>query len=399
MVPQRLSGPGAEGKERRSPGGLIYLDSNATTPIHPRVAAAMEPYLLGGFGNPSSEHELGRRAASAVAAARGQVATLLDCAPEEVVFTGGGSEADNLALKGVAWASRERGRHLIISAVEHPAVMAPARFLEREGWEVTVLPVDGAGRVEPDGVAAALRPDTVLVSIMHANNETGSLNPIAEIARLCRERGVLVHTDAAQSVGKVPTKVGELGVDLLTVAAHKLYGPKGVGALYVRRGLQLEPLIHGAGHEGGRRAGTENVLGIVGLGAAAGLARQEGLAAFGGRVRELRDRLHRLLLQTLPDLVLNGHAEERLPNTLNVSVPGVLGRRVLELVPEIAASTGSACHAGEDRPSAVLLAMGTPPEVALGALRLTLGLLTTEEEVGRAAAALAAAAARARATV
>jgi cysteine desulfurase len=370
----------------------IYLDANATTPLHPAVIEAMERALRTLPGNPSSAHPSGQAAAAAVAHARGQVASLLGCDPDEVVFTGGGSEADNLALKGVAWARRDRGRHLIVSVVEHPAVLQPARFLEREGWRVTVLPVDRTGRVEPAAVAAALRDDTVLVSLMHANNETGSLNPIAQIAGLCRERGVLLHTDAAQSVGKVATRVDDLGVDLLTVAAHKLYGPKGVGALYVRRGLTLEPLVHGAGHEAGRRAGTENVPGIVAMGAAAQVSLDEGLARFGGPVRALRDRLHGALAAAFPALALNGHPTERLPNTLNVSLPGTLGRRVLELAPEVEASTGSACHAGEDSPSAVLLAMGVPPAVALGALRLSLTMFADEGQIDRAAAALVAAA-------
>lgn len=373
--------------------GPIYLDYNATTPIHPRVVAAIEPYLHGHPGNPSSGHAPGRDAAAAVAAGRAQVAALLGCAPDEVVFTGGGSEADNLALKGVAMAQRAHGRHLVVSAVEHPAVRETARFLEREGWRVTIVPVDATGRVAPDAVAAALRDDTVLVSIMHANNETGTINPIAEIAAVAHARGALMHTDAAQSVGKLPVKVRELDVDLLTVAGHKLYAPKGIGALYVRRGLMLEPLIHGAGHEGGRRAGTENVPWIVGLGAACALALEEGIAASGTRVRDLRDRLHRLLADAFPDLVLNGHPEHRLPNTLNVSIPGVSGRQVLDRCPEIAASTGSACHEGEHRVSGVLGAMGVAHEVALGALRLSLGLMTTAEEVDAAAAALVRAAA------
>lgn len=377
-------------------GGPIYLDNNATTPIHPQVAAAIEPYVQGHFGNPSSGHALGLHAAAVVAAGRAQVAALLGCTQEEVVFTGGGSEADNLALKGVAWAHRARGRHLIVSAVEHPAVLGPARFLEREGWEITVVGVDRTGRVDPEAVAAALRDDTVLVSIMHANNETGTINPIAEITAAVHSRGALMHTDAAQSVGKVSVRADELGVDLLTVAGHKLYAPKGVGALFVRRGLVIEPLIHGAGHEGGRRAGTENVPWIVGLGAACALALEQGLTASNTRVRGLRDRLHRLLAEAFPGLVLNGHAEHRLPNTLNVSIPGVVGREILDACPGVAASTGSACHEGQDRPSGVLTAMGISDEVALGAVRLSLGLRTTEDEIDRAAAEMVSAVRRGR---
>ena len=378
---------------------MIYLDNNATTPIHPRVAVAIEPYLRGHPGNPSSSHAPGHEAAAAVAAARGQVADLLGCFTHEVVFTGGGSEADNLALKGVAWAYRDRGRHLVVSAVEHPAVLETARFLQREGWEISVVGVDATGRVHPEAVTAALRDDTVLVSVMHSNNETGTINPIARIASAAHARGALMHTDAAQSTGKLPTRVDELGVDLLTVAGHKLYAPKGIGALYVRRGVTLEPVIHGAGHEAGRRAGTENVPWIVGLGAACALATSEGLDAYATRVRPLRDRLHELLAAAIPELVLNGHPEHRLPNTLNVSVPGLSGRRILETCPEVAASTGSACHEGDDVVSGVLGAMGVPPEVARGALRLTLGLLTTAEEIESAAAALVRAVAGVRAEV
>ncbi len=374
----------------------IYLDNNATTPIHPYVAEAIEPYLRGHPGNPSSGHSPGREAAAAVAAARGQVADLLGCSPDEVVFTGGGSEADNLALKGVAWAYRHRGRHLVVSAVEHPAVLETARFLAREGWDITVVGVDRTGRVDPEAVTAALRDDTVLVSVMHSNNETGTINPIAEIAAAAHARGALVHADAAQSTGKVPTRADDLGVDLLTVAGHKMHAPKGIGALYVRRGVTLEPVIHGAGHEAGRRAGTENVPWIVGLGAACVLAASEGLDAYATRVRPLRDRLHEVLAAAIPGLVLNGHLEHRLPNTLNVGVPGALGRRILEACPEVAASTGSACHEGDDVVSGVLGAMGVPLEVALGALRLTLGLLTTAKEIEWAGAALVRAVAQVR---
>jgi len=368
--------------------GPVYLDNNATTPIHPLVAAAIQPYLYGHLGNPSSSHAFGHEAAAAVRIAREQVAALLGCSAAEIVFTGGGSEADNLALKGAAWAHRDRGRHLVVSVVEHPAVLESARFLEREGWDVTPVGVDRTGRVDPEAVAAAMRSDTVLVSVMHSNNETGTVNPIAGIAAVAHAGGALVHTDAAQSTGKVRTRVDELGVDLLTVAGHKLHAPKGIGALYVRNGVNLESLVHGAGHEGGRRAGTENVPWIVGLGAACALATSEGLRDYATRVRPLRDRLHEVLAAAIPGLVLNGHAEHRLPNTLNVSVPGRLGSRILEACPEVAASTGSACHEGEDRVSGVLGAMWVPPEVARGALRLTLGLLTTAEEIEAAGAAL-----------
>ena len=368
----------------------IYLDNNATTPVLPRVAEAIERQLRGRGGNPSSDHAAGRDAAAVVAEARARLALLLGCDADEIVFTGCGSESNNLALKGAAWARRPRG-HLVISSTEHPAVAAPARYLEREGWEVSVVPVDGDGRVHVGAVARALRDDTVLVSIMHSNNETGVLNPVVPIAALCRERGVLFHTDAAQSVGKVPVDVRASGVDLLTVAGHKMGAPKGIGALYVRRGVRLEPLIHGAGHEGGRRAGTENVPYIVGLGEAAALATEGGLTHFARNVRPLRDRLYEILAAGVPGLMTNGHPEERLPNTLNVSVPGVSGRAVLAACPQVEASTGSACHEGVDRPSQVLLAMGLSPARALGALRLTLGRQTTADEVEQAGAALVAA--------
>lgn len=369
----------------------IYLDYNATTPVAPAVAEAMRPFLEGGleggFGNPSSSHEYGRAAHEAVDRARALVAGLLACSPEEIVFTGGGSEADNLALKGVAEAYRERGDHIITSQVEHPAVLNTCRYLERRGHRVTYLPVDGDGKVSPAEVEAAIMEGTILVSFMHANNETGTINPIAEIAQVAHRHGVLVHTDAAQSAGKVPTKVDDLGVDLLTVAGHKLYAPKGVGALYVRSGIRLEPLVHGAGHEGGRRAGTENVPYVVGLGEACRIAAAT-VGDYAPRMRDLRDRLRTLLAEAVPGLALNGHPQERLPNTINVSFPGVDGEALLVAAPEVAASTGSACHAGRTEPSAVLLAMGLSPERALGAVRLSLGKFTTAEEVERAASAL-----------
>jgi cysteine desulfurase len=366
----------------------IYLDYNATTPIAPEVAEAMRPFLEREWGNPSSAHPYGQRARAAVAEAREAVAALLGCRPGEVIFTGGGSEANNHAIKGVADALRDRGDHIVTTTIEHPAVLQPCRYLERRGFRVTYVPVDGMGRVDPEAVRAAITERTILVTVMHANNEVGTLQPIAEIAAICRARGVLLHTDAAQSVGKVATDVCEQGVDLLTVAGHKLYAPKGIGALYVREGVTLEPLIHGAGHEGGRRAGTENLLGIVGLGAACALAHRD-RPELERRLRALRDRLHEALAGRVPGLALNGHPEHRLPNTLNVSFPGITGDELLQRVPEIAASTGSACHAGHTEPSPVLTAMGVPAERARGAVRLSLGRDTTAEEVERAAALLA----------
>jgi cysteine desulfurase len=373
----------------------IYLDYNATTPLDPAVVEAMLPYLHREFGNPSSAHAYGKTAHEAVELARRQVAELLGARPEEIVFTGGGSEASNQALKGIVFAKLRglfgrwaRGAHIITSAVEHPATLQPCEFLKRLGCRVTVLPVDRHGLVDPDAVRKALDRSTTLVSIMHANNEVGTLQPIREIAAQARERGVPVHTDAAQSLGKVPVKVGELGVDLLTVAGHKLYAPKGVGVLYVRRGVKLEPLLHGAGHEGGRRAGTENVPYVVALGKACELARQS-LPEAAERLRRLRDRLWERLHAGLGENVVpNGHPERRLPNTLNVNFVGHIGAELLAKVPEVAASTGSACHEGQVTCSPVLQAMGVPPPLARGAVRLSVGRFTTEEEIDRAAAAL-----------
>jgi cysteine desulfurase len=375
--------------------GPIYLDYNATTPVDPGVAEAMLPYLKEHYGNPSSTHSLGKAAHAAVERAREQVAALLGAHADEVVFTGGGSEASNQAIKGTVlarprgWFGRwAKGGHLIISAVEHPATAQPCEFLRKLGCKVTVVPVDRQGLVDPADVRKALTRDTKLVSVMHANNEVGTLQPIKEIAEFTRHQGVLLHTDAAQSLGKVPVDVNDLGVDLLTMAGHKLYAPKGVGALYVRRGVTLEPLIHGAGHEGGRRAGTENVPYIVGLGAACEIARR-GLPESARRLRELRDRLWECLRAGLGERVVpNGHPEKRLPNTLNANFVGHVGAELLEKVPEIAASTGSACHEGKVTQSPVLCAMGVPPEVGRGALRLTVGRFTTEDEVDRAAEVL-----------
>ena len=358
---------------------MIYLDHNASTPIAPQVREAMLPFLAEHHGNPSSAHWAGAPAAQAVADAREQLAALLGCSPHEVVFTSGGTEANNTALKGVVEAAGAERPHIVTTAVEHPAIVEPCRYLERHGVDVTVVGVDATGLVDPDDIAAAIRPETVLVSVMHANNEVGTVEPIAEISRITREAGVLLHSDAAQSVGKVPTRVDDLGVDLLSVAAHKFYGPKGVGALYVREGTRLEPFMHGAGHESGRRAGTENVLLDVALGAAAELA---GDLAWTLGVRDLRDWLWLQLQDRWGErVVLNGHPTARLPNTLNVSLLGRDGRAVLAAMPEVAASTGSACHSGGTEPSPVLAAMGVPREVGAGAIRLSLGRKTTRAEL------------------
>src|SRR5712691_462975 len=370
--------------------GPIYLDYNATTPVDPVVVEAMLQYLSTHFGNPSSSHRYGHAAHQAIDTARGQVAQSLGCTAAEITFTGGGSESDNLAIRGVALAQRAHGNHIITQVTEHPAVLNICRALERlHGFRITYLPVDASGRVSPADVESAIDDQTVLITIMHANNETGTLQPIAEIAEIAHRHGVLVHTDAAQSVGKIPTLVEELGVDLLTIAGHKLYAPKGVGALCIRRGLQLEPVIYGGGQEGGRRAGTENVANMVALGTACVLA-QEQLSGNLPRLRRLRDLLQQRLEHLLPDIVhLNGHPTERLPNTLNVRVEGVIGEEVLAATPEIASSTGSACHEGNTEPSSVLMAMGLSRQRALGALRLTLGRWSTEGEVERAAGLLA----------
>lgn len=358
---------------------MIYLDYNASTPIDPAVAAVMRPLLDQAFGNPSSGHWASTPAKSALDKARAEVAALLGCAADEIVFTSGGSEANNLALKGMFFANRHKGDHIITTEVEHPAIINPCRFLERMGAKVTYLPVDRTGRVDPDDVERAIAPGTVLISVMHANNEVGTLQPIAEIGRIARDRGVAFHTDAAQSVGKVPTKVDDLKVDLLSIAGHKLYAPKGVGALYVRRTLQLEPLIHGAGHEQGRRAGTESALLAAGLGAACTLGGDLSPLA---RVRTLRDRLWHGLKDRFRDgVVLNGHPEHRLPNTLNVSFVRQIGAELLQRLDGVAASTGSACHAGRIELSPVLRAMGVAPEVGGGAIRFSLGRATTEDEI------------------
>jgi cysteine desulfurase len=363
----------------------IYLDHNATTPLRPEVVEAMLPYLRQHFGNPSSGHVYGRRAKEAVERARAQVAALLNAAPHEIVFTSGGTEANNLAIQGATdlvdrpW--------LVTSAVEHPATREPLRLLASQGWSVATIPVDFSGRLELHRALLSIDEQTCLVTVMHANNETGTLQPVDELAEVARARGALVHTDAAQSVGKVPVDVRALGVDLLSIAGHKLYAPKGVGALFVREGLTLPPLLRGAGHERGVRPGTENVAAIVALGEACRLAAED-LEAEGERVQALRDRLLERLAAEIEGLALNGHPQLRLPNTLNVRFPGVSGNAVLAGASEVAASTGSACHDHGEAPSAVLLAQGLSPAEALGAVRLTLGRGTTEAAVDEAAEAL-----------
>lgn len=357
----------------------IYLDFNASTPIGPEAAEAMRPFLTDHYGNPSSLHWAGAPAKDAVEKARGQVAGILGCDPAGVVFTSGGSEANNHAIKGVCFASRDKGEHIITTAVEHPATLSPCRFLETLGTKVTVLPVDRLGMVDPDDVRKTITTRTILITVMHANNEVGTVEPIAEIARVAREAGIPFHTDAAQTVGKIPARVDDLGVDLLSVAGHKVYAPKGIGALYIRTGMRIEPFVHGAGHESGRRAGTESALLAVGLGAACEGARQwVGME----RVRDLRDRFWEGLKGIFGERVtLNGHPLERLPNTLNVNFVGLVGSEVLAALPGVAASTGSACHAGSVTLSPVLAAMGVPPGEGMGAVRFSLGRTTTWEEL------------------
>jgi len=357
----------------------IYLDFNASTPICPEAVEAMRTFLTDHYGNPSSLHWAGMPAKDAVERARGQVAGLLGCDPTEVVFTSGGSESNNHAIKGVFFANRDRGNHIIMTAVEHPATINPCRFLEMLGAKVTVLPVDRFGMVDPADVKRAITPGTILITVMHANNEVGTIEPIGEISAIAREAGISFHTDAAQTVGKISADVDELGVDLLSVAGHKVYAPKGIGAIYIREGTRIEPFVHGAGHEAGRRAGTENVLLAVALGAACDAARKwVGMP----QVKVLRDRfLDRLRGIFGEKVTLNGHPTARLPNTLNVNFVGRVGAEILAVLPGVAASTGSACHAGSVTLSPVLAAMGVPPGEGMGAVRFSLGRTTMWEEL------------------
>ncbi|MDD2458747.1 MAG: cysteine desulfurase family protein [Eubacteriales bacterium] len=358
---------------------MIYLDYNATTPVDPGVAKALMPYIFQHFGNPSSSHAYGQTAKAAVEKARGQVAKLLNCTPSEVLFTSGGSESNNTALKGVAWHLKDKGNHIITSETEHPAVLNVCAWLSTQGFEITCLPVDVLGQVRPDDLAAALTDRTILVSIMHANNETGTIQPIRQLSELAHRQGALFHTDAAQSVGKIATDVHELGVDLLTLAGHKLYSPKGIGALYIRQGIEIESLIHGAGHERGLRAGTENVPYDVALGQACEIALVQ---LSNPIIRELTDYFWSELQIGLGDQIhLNGHPTERLPNTLNISFLGWNGHELLAQLPDVAASTGSACHSGETALSPVLSAMGVSPEIGRGAVRFSLGRFTQKTEI------------------
>jgi cysteine desulfurase len=366
----------------------IYLDFNATTPIHPVAGDAMRPLLRDNFGNPSSSHWFGLQARKVVDESRARVAALLKCLPEEIIFTSGGSESDNFAIAGYARKHRACGNHIITSQVEHPAVLEICRVLEAEGFEVTCLPVDETGQVGIDDLKSEMRSSTILISIMQANNEVGTLQPISEIAALAHERNIVVHTDSAQAVGKIPVDVASLGADMITVAGHKFYAPKGIGALYVRRGIELQPLIVGAGQEQGRRAGTENVLGIVGLGAACALVSRE-MPKRAPEMQRLRDLLEAELLKRLPQIRINGHPTERLPNTLSVSFPGIEANRIVSALGDtVACSPGAACHSGKVSLSHVLEAMKVPLEYAMGAIRFSLGYATTEADIHDAVEAI-----------
>ena len=362
----------------------IYLDYTATTPTHPEVVKAMSPYFTDAFGNPSSIHSYGQEGKGAIEEARVKVAALIGARDEEIVFTSGGTEADNFALKGVAYANEKKGNHIITSPIEHHAVMETCRFLEKRGFRTTYLPVDGYGLVDPDDVRRAITDKTILISVMHANNEIGTIEPIVEIGKVAREAEVYFHTDAVQTTGHIQVDVNKLGVDLLSLSAHKLYGPKGVGALYVRKGTKLTPFMHGGEQERRRRASTENVPGIVGLGKAVELARQE-MSEEAEQLTRLRDRLIKGFLEQIDHIHLNGHPRMRLPNNVNVCVDFVEGESmVLNLDLEgICVSTGSACSSASLEPSYVLLAIGILPQQAHGSLRLTSGKWTTEEEIRR----------------
>lgn len=360
----------------------VYLDHNATTPLHPEVVEAMLPYYRDIFGNASSVHSFGQQARKAIDQARERVAELLECEAREIIFTSGGTEADNFAIKGVSAALREKGNHIITSSIEHQAVLNTCKYLEKKGFRVTYLGVDKYGRLEPDKVKEAITEETILVSIMHANNEIGTIEPIGEIGSICKEKGIYFHTDAVQTVGKIPTRVNELKVNLLSLSAHKIYGPKGIGALYIRKGTKIEALICGGHHERHLRAGTENVAGIVGLGKACELARNSLDTNF-HCLASLRDKLEKGIRERISHVYLNGHPQDRLPNTSNLSFEFVEGESVILSLDlkGIAVSTGSACTSGSLEPSHVLLSMGVAPEIAQGSLRFSLGRDNTAQDI------------------
>jgi cysteine desulfurase len=368
----------------------IYMDHSATTPVAPEVLQAMLPYLSDKFGNASSLHSFGQEAKEALEESREKVAKLLAANPEEIIFTSGGTESDNLALKGIARRNKDKGKHIITTSVEHPAILETCRKLEKEGFAVTYLPVTGEGLVDLAALEAAIRPDTILISVMHANNEVGTIQPLEDIGRLAAEKDIYLHTDAVQSVGKIPTDVNALGVDSLSLSAHKLYGPKGVGALYIRKGTRLENIMQGGGHERGLRSGTENVAGIVGLARAAQLC-SESMAAEGQRLTKLCDRLMSLVLEKVKDAWINGTMKRRLPGSLNFGFSYVEGESLLLYLDSkgIAVSTGSACSSHKLEPSHVLLALGLKPEECHGSLRITMGRSNTTDEVDYVAECIA----------
>ena len=362
----------------------IYLDYNATTPHDPEVVDAMRPFLEEEFGNPSSTHLYGNTPHKAVIHARRQVAALLICKPEEITFTSGGTESNNQALKGVAQAYLDKGNHIITSQIEHPAILEVCGYLEKKGMEVTYLPVDGQGLVSVSELEAAVAARTVLITIMHANNEVGTIQPMADIARIAKAHGILLHTDAAQSVGKIPTTVDALGVDLLSIAGHKVYAPKGVGALFIRDGVKMAPIMHGAGQEAGRRPGTENVLEIVGLGKACEIAGRD-MDRNMTHMQHMRDRLYEGIKSRCANIRVNGHPQKRLPNTLSISFEGLEANRILDHISSrVAASAGAACHSDTIEVSGVLKAMDVPLNWAKGTLRLTTGRGTTTEDIDKA---------------
>ena len=361
----------------------IYLDYNATTPIDKEVAGAMKPFLDELFGNPSSSHEFGIRTKKAVETARNQVAGLIGCSREEIIFTSGGTESNNFAIKGVALANRHKGNHIITTSIEHPAVIEVCKYLASNGFMITYLPVDEYGWVGPDNVKKAITSETILITVMHANNEVGTIQPIEEIGEIARMRQVLFHTDAAQSVGKIDVDVNRMKVDLLSIAGHKLYAPKGIGALYVRKGVKLEKLIHGADHEMNQRAGTENILEISGLGMACEIARRD-LEKNMLHMSSTRNALFKGITKVIPDVKLNGHPEKRLPNTLSLSFRGIEANTLLSELSGIAASAGAACHTDNIEISSVLKAMQVPEEFAMGTIRFSTGKYTTQAEIERA---------------
>jgi cysteine desulfurase len=362
----------------------IYLDYNATTPVDPQVAEAMQPFLTEHYGNPSSNHRLGRTTRDAIEQARMHVAEVLHCQTDEIVFTSGGTESNNWAIKGVAFANRDKGNHIITSQIEHPAILEVCRYLESYGFNITYLPVDKFGIIHPQSVADAINPNSILISVMHVNNEVGSIQPIREISKIARKKNILFHSDCAQSIGKILVQVDELGVDMLSIAGHKFYAPKGIGALYIRSGIKLEKFIHGANQENSRRAGTENILGIVGLGKAFELLKGN-IEESANHLKKLRDQLENDLIKIFPWAQINGHKELRLPNTSSISFKGLEANTIVaELGDKVAVSAGAACHSHSIEVSSVLSAMNVPVEYAMGTVRFSVGRFTTKEDIDKA---------------